>query len=186
MNLKFWNQPTGRFIILFLGVFIFLYYFNLFFIGITTKGNLYSSFLDQHLNYIKGLRFILISLSAKILEWMGYQIIVSEFTLHALNTGGINVVYSCLGFGVMSFFSAFIIAWPGKPLKNKLLFIPLGLIVIQTLNITRFILITLFWRKSFFRGSIDHHTLFNTILYTILLILMLFWINNKNKPSKKS
>lgn len=183
MNLKFWNNPVGRFIILFLGTFIALYYFNILFIGITTKENLYSNFLDQHLNYIKGLRFILLSLSAQILKWMGYEVITSEFTLHALNTGGINVVYSCLGFGVMSFFSAFIIAWPGKSLKNKLLFIPLGLVIIQALNITRFILITLFWRKSVFRGSVDHHTLFNLILYSLLLVLIFYWINAKNKSS---
>ncbi|HUH33196.1 MAG TPA: exosortase/archaeosortase family protein, partial [Daejeonella sp.] len=148
--------------------------------GITAPGNYYSQFLDEHLNYISGFRNLLIGISAWIIRIFGYQVFTSDTTLHALNAGGINVVYSCLGFGVMSFFVAFVIAWPQRSLNSKLWFIPAGLFLIQALNIARFIMITLFWRNSPYRSVIDHHTLFNVILYAILLASIYFWINANN------
>lgn len=184
LNLKqIWVNPSSRFVLLFGGVFILLYYFNIFFMGITAPGNHYSSFLDQNLNYIRGLRTTLLSAAAYILRGQGYSVFTSEFTLHAYNVGGINVVYTCLGFGVMSFFTAFVIAWPGKSIKNKFLFLVFGLLGIQLLNLVRFILITLYWKKATLPFQIDHHTLFNGMLYAILLAALYFWTSyNPQKP----
>lgn len=176
---KIWQNPSYRFVILFLGLFMLFYYFNIFYMGITAPGNYYSPFIDEHLNYIRGFRGILIAISAWVLRIFGYQVFTSDTTLHALDAGGINVVYSCLGFGVMSFFVAFVLAWPEKTIKSKLWFIPAGLLFIQTLNIARFIMITLFWRTSPYRTLVDHHTLFNFILYVALLATIYFWINSK-------
>ena len=181
-NLKqLWNNPSLRFVVLFLALFTLFYYFNIFYIGITAPGNHYSEFLDQHLNYIRGFRIFLISVSAALMRLFGYEVFTSDTTLHALNAGGINVVYSCLGFGVMSFFVAFVIAWPERSIKSKLLFIPAGLILIQVLNIARFILITLFWRTSALRSVVDHHILFNSILYVVLLATIYFWISRHDE-----
>lgn len=181
-NLKqLWNNPSLRFVVLFLALFALFYYFNIFYIGITAPGNHYSEFLDQHLNYIRGFRIFLISVSAALMRLFGYEVFTSDTTLHALNAGGINVVYSCLGFGVMSFFVAFVIAWPERSIKSKLLFIPAGLILIQVLNIARFILITLFWRTSALRSVVDHHILFNSILYVVLLATIYFWISRHDE-----
>lgn len=180
-NLKqYWKNPSIRFVVLFLGLFSLFYYFNIFYMGVTAPGNYYSLFLDEHLNYISGFRHLLIAISAWVLRIFDYQVFTSDTTLHALNAGGINVVYSCLGFGVMSFFVAFVIAWPERSLKSKLWFIPVGLVLIQLLNIARFIMITLFWRSSPYRSVVDHHTLFNVILYAVLLASIYFWINNNN------
>jgi exosortase/archaeosortase family protein len=177
---KYWQNPSLRFVILFLGLFFLLYYFNIFYMGIAAPGNYYVPFLAEHLDYISGFRNLLISISAGILRIFGYQVFTSETTLHAYDAGGITVVYSCLGFGVMSFFVAFVLAWPEKNMNSKLWFIPTGLILIQVLNIARFIMITLFWRTSPYRSWIDHHTLFNFILYVVLLAAIYFWINSKD------
>ena len=178
---EYWSNPSYRFVVLFLGLFALLYYFNIFYMGITAPGNYYNEFLDQHLNYIRGFRVMLISISAFLLRIFGYEVFTSDTTLHALNAGGINVVYSCLGFGVMSFFVAFVAAWPERSFKSKLLFIPAGLMLIQTLNIARFILITLFWRTSSLRSVVDHHILFNFVLYAMLLGAIYLWISRNDK-----
>ena len=154
--------------------------------GITAPGNHYSSFLDENLNYIRGLRVTLLSAAAYILRGQGYSVFTSEFTLHAYNVGGINVVYTCLGFGVMSFFTAFVIAWPGRSIKNKFLFLVFGLLGIQLLNLARFILITLYWKKAALPFQIEHHTIFNGMLYAILLAALYFWTSyNPQKPIAK-
>jgi exosortase/archaeosortase family protein len=182
---RYWQNPSYRFVVLFLGLFFLFYYFNIFSIGIAAPGNYYSPFVDEHLDYIAGFRHLLISISAWILRMAGYRVFTSDTTLHAFNTGGINVVYSCLGFGVMSFFVAFVLAWPQKSVKSKLWFIPMGLLLIQTMNIARFIIITLFWGNSPYRSLVDHHTIFNLILYGILLASIYFWINNNELADHK-
>ena len=174
------ENPTHRFVLIFLSTYIFLDYFSIFFIGITSPGNYYSSFLDTHLNYVRGLRHFLISSTAHILQYWGYQVTTTDTMLHAYNVGGFNIVYSCLGFGLMSFFIAFVIAYP-KPLKSKLIFGAFGLFIIQILNIARLVLITLYWTKSIFAEKINHHTLFNVLLYIILLSTIVVWINAKDE-----
>lgn len=175
--LKRWlENPSSRFIITFLGLFLIFYCFNIFYMGITAPGNFYSPFLADNLNYIQWLRTLLLSVSSGILEWLGYQTLTTEYTLHIAGRGGIRLVYSCLGYGVMSFFAAFVLAYP-KPLKSKLFFLIFGLILIQALNISRFILIALYWRDLPFLGAVDHHTLFNIILYLILIAVLYFWVN---------
>ena len=178
----FQRNPAYKFVVIFLSIYFLLDYFTLFYMGITAPGNFYNSFIDTHLNYVRGLRHILIDTTAGLLRTQGYQVTTSDTFLHAYNVGGFNIVYSCLGFGIMSFFLAFVIAYP-KSLKSKLIFAPIGLTIIQCLNITRLYLLTIYWRKSIFIGKIDHHTLFNIILYLILLLMIYVWININDKKT---
>ena len=178
------KNPSYRFIIIFLVAYLILDYFTLFYMGVTAPGNLYSSFLDENLNYVRGFRLFLLSITSGILQLMGHDVVTTDTMLHAYNVGGFNIVYSCLGFGVMSFFVAFVIAYP-KSLKSKLLFIPIGLILIQSLNVLRLLLITLYWKRSFLMGIIDHHTLFNIILYALLLAMLYLWVNSGNKNANE-
>jgi exosortase/archaeosortase family protein len=150
--------------------------------GITAPGNFYSSFLDNNLNYVRAFRHFLIAATAGLLRMQGYQVSTSDTFLHAYNVGGFNMVYSCLGFGIMSFFIAFVIAYP-KSIKSKIIFAPIGLVIIQCLNISRLYLLTLYWRQSIFVGNINHHTLFNIVLYLMLLIMIYVWINISDKKT---
>jgi len=177
---QFWQNPTYRFLILLLGFFGLFHYFNLFYIGITAPGGVYVPFLAEHLNYISGLRYALIQTSEWILNILGYTTFTTEFWLRVSGHGGVVVVYSCLGYGVMSFFAAFVIAWPNKSFKSKLWFLPAGLLLIQAMNICRFMLLALYWKKSIFRGRIDHHDLFNVILYLFLLAAIYLWVRKDN------
>ncbi len=187
-NIKnFLGNPSYRFLLLFLSLFLLLYYFNIFYMGITAPGNFYIPFLDEHLDYIQGFRHLLIGASAAVLRLLGHEVFQSDTTVHAYNVGGVTVVYSCLGLGVMSFFIAFVAAWPNRSVKSKLLFLPLGLLLIQTLNIIRFVAITLFWRQLPYKSLIDHHTLFNIILYAVLLGAIYIWISKRQdlNPASK-
>jgi exosortase/archaeosortase family protein len=170
-----------RFVFTFLLLFLVFYYFNIAFFGITSPGKVYSSFLSDNLNYIQGLRWLLLSCSAQILNWMGFAAIHNGTELLVAGKGTIVLIYSCLGLGLMSFFAAFVIAYP-KKLKQKLIFLIAGILTIQVLNIARFVLLALFWNR---RASqiIDHHTIFNMILYVIIMISLYFWVTKSNEPS---
>ena len=173
------KESPIRFILVFLILFVVFYYFNIFFFGITSQGHHYYAFFDEHLNYIRLLRHILLRSSAQIIKWLGYTAITNDIELLVAGRGTIQLVYTCLGFGIMSFFTAFVIAYP-KKLKPKLIFLITGILTIQILNIARFVLLALFWDKK--TGKIlDHHTIFNICIYIIIAISLYFWIKYDDK-----
>lgn len=186
MNYKtaFKRNSLLKFTLSFLSLFSALYLFNLFFIAVTGPGGVYLSWLDQNLNYIAGLRSLLLGTCAAILKLFGYSVHTSQYSLHVAGYSGIKLVYSCLGYGIMSFFIAFIFTWP-KVInwKQKLVFAIAGLFLIQFLNVVRFILLSLFWNKRFLNGMIDHHDIYNIFIYAVILSLLYWWINYAGKPT---
>jgi len=165
-----------RFAFVFIVLFAAFYYFNILFFGLTSTGNHYSPFLATHLNYIAGLRRLLLRSSAGILNLVGFVAIYNDYDLLVAGHGMLQVVYSCLGLGVISFFAAFVLAYP-KKWKSKIIFLVGGIVGIELLNVLRFVLLAIFWDKSA-SHIIDHHTIFNIILYLIIAIVLYFWVKH--------
>jgi len=167
------NNPI-RFAITFVVLFVIFYYFNIFYFSVTSPTSQhYNSFLDQHLNYIQVLRWMLLSGTALLLKYLGHSAIFNNYDLLVAGHGTIQVVYACLGLGIVSFFIAFIIAYP-KSLKSKLMAIIVGVVVIEFLNIIRFAILALYGNNA--NQLIDHHTLFNIIMYIIICAGLYIWI----------
>lgn len=170
------NWSAIRFIVTFISLYLFLYFFNLFYIGITSPGGIYIRFLDEHLNYIHWWRSFSIEATASIIRWFGYKVATSATHLHVSGRSGFILVYECLAYGVMSAFIGFVIAFP-KELKSKIIFLFIGLLFIQTLNILRFILLSLYWKHQKLIFNLDHHDLFNLCIYLLLMVICYIWIN---------
>ncbi|MFD2864310.1 exosortase Y [Mucilaginibacter antarcticus] len=167
----------------FVSLFVVFYYSNILFLGITSPGKYYSPFLAQHLNYIQGLRWVLLKSSAGILNSLGYYTITNTYDLLVAGHGIIRLAYDCLGLGVISFFTAFVLAYP-KPPRAKLVFIITGIVAIQLLNIARFVLLALFWTRGD-SEVVDHHTLFNMLMYVIISISLYFWVKTDIAPKRQ-
>src|SRR5690606_17334987 len=101
--------------------------------------------------------------------------------LLTVGRGSIILAYNCLGLGVMSFLIAFVLTYP-KPWKSKLLFLIPGLVFIQVLNIARFVLLALYWRQLDKKWNLDHHTIFNIVVYLFIFIILYLWIKPKKQP----
>jgi exosortase/archaeosortase family protein len=174
------NLPI-RFAAAFISLFLLFYYFNIFFFGLTSSGGKYSAFLARNLNYIDWLRWILLHISAFLLNAIGFKTIVSKYELLVSGHGIIKLVYTCLGLGIMSFITAFVIAYP-KPLRAKLIFYFTAILGLQILNVIRLMLLALYWGRSKAR-IVDHHLIFDVIIYIIIVITIYFWVNYKShKP----
>jgi len=192
--IKHKNIELLRFAGLFPLLFLVLYYFNIGFIGLTSPGGLYIHFLDQHFNYIRYWREFNIEASATILETFGYEVFTNEFRLHVKGKAGFILVYSCLGYGILSLFSAFVLTYP-KPIKEKLYFLLTGVITFQALNTLRLILIALYWKPAPMLLKMNAHEIFNSMIYIIIACSIYFWLNQKitninpayeQNPTKKS
>lgn len=175
------NSPI-RFAVLFVSLFLLFYYFNILFFGITNPGNHYVPFLANNLNYIQALRWVLLKCSAFMLTCFGYDAITNNYQLLVAGHGIIVLVYSCLGLGIISFFTAFVLAYP-KPRRAKIIFLLSGIISIEILNIIRFILLALFANESKIAIE-DHHTIFNILVYIIISISLYFWVKGNVAVNK--
>jgi exosortase/archaeosortase family protein len=133
----------------------------------------------MHLNYVQGLRRLLLLCSAQIINWLGYNAITNNYQMLVAGHGIIQIVYSCLGLGLMSFFAAFVLSYPAG-WKSRLIFLFCGLVMIQLLNIVRFILLALFWDKKTALIA-DHHTIFNLIIYILIAVSLFLWVKENDR-----
>jgi exosortase/archaeosortase family protein len=170
------------FMLKFLMLFTVLYGFILCSIAITSPGGIYVPWLEENLNYIQAWRRFDLQATATLLRTLGYQTKLTAFTLVVPGHAGFKLVYSCLGYGLMSFYTAFILAWP-KSTAPKAPMILIGILVIQLLNLFRFVCISLYWKPTLKANWLDHHTLFNSIVYALTLCA-LYWWTKKNQSIK--
>lgn len=177
-----YRNPAIGFVIRFVCLFALFYGFYIFYLSITSPGGkLYSPFLNANLNFIAWLRHLLIDCSAAILNVFGYQTKTSDFQMLVVGHNTIYVGYDCLGFGVMSFFTAFVVSYPGL-FKPKLYFYVAGIVIIQLLNLCRFMLLALYWNHSRVYIS-DHHTIYNLITYALIGISIYFYAQYQTKKT---
>lgn len=171
------------FFIKFLLCFFILYLFFPFYRGITgVGGKMYSPFLDHHLNLVRGFSSFLTGCAKLILLALNFEVHQPDYhTLQIGYSSGIRVNPSCLGWGVMSFWAAFVYANYGS-WKHKLKWMIYGILSICILNITRIALIAvathLQWTPI---TSLDHHQTFNVFSYCCIFILMYLYIRFQKK-----
>ena len=83
------------------------------------------------------------------------------------NGVSVQLVYSCLGYGVLSFWTAFVVANNGE-IRFKVKWILIGFVVIIFSNIVRICTLLIANQTKWFKPfSLDHHTTYNIISYII-------------------
>lgn len=178
-------KSYSLFLLKFLGSFCLLFYGTEAVIGLSSPGNHYSPFVAQHLNFIVPFRTFLLSSSKLFLSFFGYQTYLSgDQTLKMINGRGVQMVYSCLGYGVLSFWVAFIFANSGT-WKKKAAWIAGGVVALCALNIIRISLllvaINMDWPIPF---GWDHHTWFNIVAYFFIFLLIYFYDRSAGERPK--
>ena len=171
------------FFIRFILLFSILYLFFQFYWGITGfGGKMYSPILAEHFNIIKGISSFLTGCARLLLNLFGYDTFQRQYNaLRIGNSRGVIVNPSCLGWAVLSFWTAFVYANNGKIL-HKLKWIFGGCTIITFINIARIALIALANHiNSGFISRIDHHQAFNFASYFCVFILMFWYLTVQKK-----
>lgn len=124
----------------------------------------------------------LTSASAQILKLLGYILIPFPAESETIRTIGIDGTHGlwigdpCNGLTIFALFTGFIISFPGK-LKDKLWFIPLGLISIHILNILRIVALCILLKYDATSLEFNHTYTFTLIVYSYVFLLWIIWIN---------
>ena len=164
-------------IALFLLLYGVFYWGNNIYTGLTVPGGKYVPFLDHYLNYVTVYRNFLLQCSAFLIRLTGQETFIYDHGIH-LRTGGVKLIYACLGFAIFSFWWAMILAFP-QTRKNKLMFFLGGTAIIIVLNIIRITAVALVFSSEWGRThrGFDHHMLFNIVVYCILFYMLYRWFN---------
>lgn len=160
----------------FIGSFLTFYVGTLLIIGFSSKDNLYSPFVAKYLNYIAPLRKSLLYGSDLLVKLLGYPTsYIDQYTLTIEGGQGVRIVYSCIGYGVLGFWAAFIVANKGSMLV-KIKWMLGGWGILWFLNVLRLTFLLLAdvknWSIPF---GVDHHTVFNLVAYGFIFLLMYFF-----------
>ena len=182
--MKFTN-PFYIFVIKFLVLFLAFYYGTKFLSGLATPGGYYIPFIEKYVDYVSWLRHSLVYGATYIAALFGYQTeILPGFLLKVVNAKGVFVSYSCAGYGVMSFWAAFVIA-NTNPIIKKLLWLLGGLLMLWVINTTRIGLFLVSINKGWpMPLGLDHHTWFNIFAYLAIFIMMYFFDRNSKHTNQ--
>jgi exosortase/archaeosortase family protein len=174
------KKPLILYLLRFVLCFFVLYFGTKALIGITAPGGFYWAFADDNLNYVAALRSLLMHSSQLLLQALGISTYLKDiFTIRMQGGIGVHVVYSCLGYGVMSFWIAFVFANSGT-FKEKFIWMLVGILTIFLINVGRISLMLVAVNKRWASPlHMDNHTWFNIAAYTAIFFLM--WLFDKSK-----
>lgn len=158
------------------GFFCLLYFGTLGIIGLSTPDNVYSPFVARYLNFVDPLRASLLLGAKAFLALLGYRSYLPDrFTLTMDNGSAVRMVYSCIGYGVMSFWGAFVLANAGTAQK-KISWLFGGLAMLWVINVLRIGLLVLANSRGWaIPLGWDHHTWFNIVAYGCIFMLIYFY-----------
>jgi exosortase/archaeosortase family protein len=180
------HRSFVSYLVKFLVIFILLNYGTFYFIGLATPGGYYLEFLDRYFDYPEGLLKSLLWGCQLLYSIFGISTFVANYDQLWIRGGaGVQVAYDCLGYGVMSFWAAYVLA-NTAPFLKKMKWLAGGWLLLWLINVSR---ISLFlksvnekWGMPF---GVDHHTWFNIISY-LCIFLMIFAHEKSLDPSEKN
>ena len=187
MKFSLLKSEGFRFIIKFLSLFALLYFFCIVFISITYRAsNAFYIFLRDDLNYIDWMRYSVLRTSEFLCKLIGVDsYIENRIIIHVINPPKkLHMGYDCIGYGVMSFWTAFVIANKTSLLK-KIYWLIGGCIIIWFINCIRVAVLLTALRNDWpISKYVDHHTTFNIISYILILIMIFIYIKLDKSKEK--
>ena len=118
---------------------------------------------------------ILFTSAHHILAWLGYNSTVEPFYLIGENVS-IFMLKGCLGIKTTFIFCAFVFL-TGEELKKRLVFILVGVILINIANLLRFVFLFIHLQHhGEYLWNLEVHDLFNIIIYSLVFVLWVIWI----------
>jgi exosortase family protein XrtF len=95
-------------------------------------------------------------------------------------SNGVWVGSNCNAITLFSLFSVFIFAYPGAQ-KNKIWFIPVGILVIHFLNLLRVTALVVIDKFAPNYLDFNHTYTFTFLIYAVIFSLWMIWVNKFSK-----
>jgi exosortase family protein XrtF len=167
--------------LLFLGTFFFTYIVLAF---------IYQFFLDTfESNKVDAITRLVAQNTETVLSVFDKSVFIKEdskesfFTLYLHQKELVRIVEGCNGISLIILFISFVVAFSGN-LKNTLLFILGGSLLIYIINVLRIAVLSVLIYSFPSQLHLLHGVLFPLISYSIVFILWVVWVNKFSKYAK--
>ncbi|MBC7938140.1 MAG: exosortase/archaeosortase family protein [Rhizobacter sp.] len=162
-----------RFVVKFLLLFCAFYFGTLAVIGLAAPGRLYSPFIENYFDYVSWIKQSLLWSVGIISGWLGYETYtLPDYIIRVKTGGGVKIAMDCVGYGVYSFWAAYVIANDGRWVK-KVLWVTGGLLLLWLVNSLRISLVLIaYHEKKPMPFGIDHHSWFNIVAYAFIFLMI--------------
>lgn len=132
----------------------------------------------------------IINLCSWLLESFGYKTFASretnDFQVFGIDgSQGVWVGGGCNGITLMFLFAIFVIAYPGNT-KNKLWYLPLGILLVHSVNIIRIIALAMIAYYAPEYLNFNHTYTFTFVAYSIVFGLWMLWVNKFSETKKQN
>jgi exosortase family protein XrtF len=123
-----------------------------------------------------------IDISIKLTQWilqaLGYTVFTGVDRIIGIDgTGGLWIGDNCNGIALFALFAGFIIAFKGKTI-HKLIYISIGIIIIELLNVMRLVALALLETVSRSWTEFNHTYTFTIIIYAAIFLMWIYWVNH--------
>ena len=175
------KNPFFLYILKFAGIFCVCYYGTIAMIGLAAPGGYHVPFIEKYLDYVHWIKLSLMYGPALILSLFGINTHMDPgYLIHFAPGEGVVIAMDCVGYGVYSFWIAFIAANTGTWMRKAkwILFGLLGLWFINVLRVT--LLLTAINKNWPMPLGLDHHDWFNIFAY-LLIFTMIWWYDKTGK-----
>lgn len=131
----------------------------------------------------------LINITSWILEQFGFKTFASKDVndIQVMGIDGSNGVWiggPCNGITLMFLFAVFVISYPGS-IKNKLWYIPSGILAVHLINIIRIVALAIIAWYNPYILDFNHTYTFTFIAYSFVFMLWMIWVNKLAEPKLK-
>lgn len=168
----------------------FLIFIGTFFSAYIVLTLLYKSYLNSFAaNDVDGITMVVSHHVEQLMQLFNCEIKIQQSVSYPYyevwynNKFTIRIVEGCNAISVIILFVSFVIAFSGK-FKTTLLFILTGTVLIYLLNVIRIAILTVSLFNFPEKEHILHGVLFPLIIYGLVFILWVFWVNKYSKYAK--
>jgi exosortase/archaeosortase family protein len=175
------NTDFKKFIIKFFAIFAFLYFGTFYWIGFVTPGGYYNEFAAKHFDFISAIKTSLLIGTKTLLSFFNIQTI--QFKNHIIrfvHGKGVQIAYDCVGYGVYSFWIAFVVANKSS-FTRKFIWVIIGLFSLWSINVIRISLFLVAVNKQWKMPlGINHHDWFTIVAYAVIFLMIFAFDKNNN------
>jgi exosortase family protein XrtF len=167
-------KPFLVFLTCFFGTYVFLTLCYQFFLNgfVSGKVDTVTSWVAQNVEYVLSMFYQ----TARVVEVHNEPFFIIYFE----NKDVARIVEGCNGISVIVLFVSFVVAFSGS-LKNTLLFIFGGSLIIYILNILRIAVLTVLLHYFPAQEHVLHGVLFPLVIYGVVFVLWVIWVNKFSK-----
>lgn len=165
----YFHIPTALKFAVFL---LIVYYFNIFYLGVVTKGGVYDNeWLAQNLNYLDWISRLILKTAKLIAAIIGLPAEIGPTNQLSSKTASVELWLPCLGLEIVAFWIMYVVNF-SKGYKSIFQWILLGFIAIEIVNSARIAVLLYALENNWPSHPImNHHTLFNLAAYATIILL---------------